>query len=58
MTAHIKLYGSKQQRFEQVKARVGEDLGYEPSNPEIVGLLMAAHRSNASDGPGGDNAGL
>lgn len=40
MTVHIKLYGSKADRFEEIKAKLSEQLGYEPSNPEIVGILM------------------
>ena len=42
MTTSIKLYGSKAERFEQIKATLTEQLGYEPSNPEVVGLLMAS----------------
>jgi len=42
MTTSIKLYGSKAERFEQIKAALTEQLGYEPSNPEVVGLLMAS----------------
>lgn len=41
MTVHIKLYGTKAERFEEVKQRLVEELGYEPSNPEVVGLMMA-----------------
>lgn len=40
MTVHIKLYGSKAERFEEIKAELTEQLGYEPSNPEVVGILM------------------
>ena len=40
MTSHIKLYGDKGDRFEQIKADLTRELGYEPSNPEVVGLLM------------------
>ncbi len=43
MTSHIKLYGSKSNRFEQLKDDIAGTLGYEPSNPEIVGLLMASY---------------
>ncbi|MHC3438695.1 hypothetical protein ACYJ1Y_11500 [Natrialbaceae archaeon A-gly3] len=42
MTSHIKLYGDKGDRFEEIKADLTRELGYEPSNPEVVGLLMAA----------------
>lgn len=43
MTSHIKLYGSKSTRFEQLKEELQEHLGYEPSNPEVVGFLMASY---------------
>lgn len=43
MTSHIKLYGSKSDRFEQLKEELEETLGYEPSNPEVIGILMAAY---------------
>lgn len=46
MTAHIKLYGGKEQRFEEIKHELAEDLGYEPTNPEVVGVLMARSDSN------------
>lgn len=41
MTVHIKLYGSKADRFEAIKTELTEQLGYEPSNPEVVGIMMA-----------------
>lgn len=41
MTSHIKLYGSKAERFEDIKQELSKQLGYEPSNPEVVGILMA-----------------
>lgn len=41
MTVHIKLYGSKAERFESIKRELTEELGYDPSNPEVVGFLMA-----------------
>jgi hypothetical protein len=40
MTVHIKLYGEKGERFEEIKRDLTEHLGYEPSNPEVVGFLM------------------
>lgn len=43
MPAHIKLYGSKSDRFETIKLELTEALGYEPSNPEVVGILMARY---------------
>ncbi len=47
MTSHIKLYGSKSNRFEELKGDIAGILGYEPSNPEIVGLLMANYDPEA-----------
>ena len=41
MTTHIKLHGSKAQRFEAIKLELAERMGYELSNPEVLGLLMA-----------------
>lgn len=41
MTVHIKLYGSKADRFTKIKTELSDQLGYEPSNPEVVGILMA-----------------
>lgn len=41
VTVHIKLYGEKADRFRDIKGSVAERLGYQPSNPEVVGLLMA-----------------
>lgn len=40
MPVHIKLYGEKAERFEAISSNLAEQLGYEPSNPEIVGVLM------------------
>lgn len=42
MPSHIKLYGDKSERFEELKKDLTEQLGYEPSNPEVIGLLMGA----------------
>lgn len=43
MTTHVKLYGGKSERFETIKVELTEELGYEPTNPEVVGALMAAY---------------
>lgn len=56
MTSHIKLYGSKSDRFEEIKERMEERLGYEPSNPEVVGLIMAAYESDADASRGASRA--
>ncbi|WP_187433047.1 hypothetical protein [Natronococcus pandeyae] len=41
MTTHIKLHGTKAERFEKIKRELSERVGYELSNPEALGLLMA-----------------
>ena len=41
MTTHIKLHGAKADRFEEVKRELSARMGYELSNPEVLGLLMA-----------------
>ena len=47
MTTHIKLHGSKADRFEAVKFELSERMGYELSNPEVLGLLMAGFDSDS-----------
>lgn len=51
MTVHIKLYSSKAERFEEIKEAITEQLGYEPSNPEVVGILMAGIDADEIDVP-------
>ncbi|WP_254536397.1 hypothetical protein [Halomarina litorea] len=46
MTVHIKLYGSKGERFEDIKESLTRRLGYEPSNPEVIGILMATYSTD------------
>ncbi|TYL37893.1 hypothetical protein CV102_14280 [Natronococcus pandeyae] len=43
MPTHIKLYGEKGERFEQIQAELERELGYEPTNPEVIGFLMYAY---------------
>lgn len=43
MTAHIKLYGPKGERFEEIKSLLTREFGYEPSNPEVIGFLMSVY---------------
>lgn len=43
MTTHIKLYGEKAERFEAIKSEMSEKQGYEPTNPEVIGLLLATY---------------
>lgn len=45
MTVHIKLYGGKAERFETIKEELTEQMGYEPTNPEVIGALMANHNT-------------
>ena len=49
MTSHIKLYGSKGDRFEEITEEMGQRLGYEPSNPEVVGLIMATYETDETN---------
>lgn len=48
MTSHIKLYGGKGERFEEIKAQLADQLGYEPTNSEVIGILMAEYPSDTS----------
>lgn len=50
MTSHIKLYGGRGDRFEEIKADLTARFGYEPSNAEVLGLLMAQYGSDAAGG--------
>lgn len=45
MTVHIKLYGGKADRFETIKEELTEQMGYEPTNPEVIGALMANYNT-------------
>lgn len=49
MTVHIKLYGEKADRFEVIKAEMSEQMGYEPTNPEVVGLLLARYNESKKE---------
>lgn len=52
VTSHIKLYGSKGDRFEAIKSDMASRFGYEPSNPEVLGYLMASYNPDGtSRGP-------
>ncbi|WP_231184722.1 hypothetical protein [Haladaptatus sp. DYF46] len=37
----ITLYGGKARRFREFEQAVEERLGYEPTKPEVVGMMMA-----------------
>lgn len=49
MVSHIKLYGGKMERFEEIKEDLQSELGYEPTNPEVVGVLMAEYSNSDRD---------
>jgi hypothetical protein len=49
MPSHIKLYGGRGDRFEEIKDALTDRLGYEPTNAEVIGILMAEYPSNDSD---------
>lgn len=51
MPSHIKLYSEKQERFEEIKRDLTEELGYEPTNPEVIGFLMARYGEEADRRP-------
>jgi hypothetical protein len=48
MPTHIKLYGSKSERFEEIKEGLRDELGYEPTNPEVTGIIMARYAAEDS----------
>ncbi|WP_176696600.1 hypothetical protein [Haloparvum sedimenti] len=37
---HITLYGEKSERFEEVKEELRDRAGFEPSNPDVVMVLI------------------
>jgi hypothetical protein len=41
MAEHIKLHGGRAERFRKLKQQIEEDIGYEPTNAEAVGHIMA-----------------
>lgn len=47
MPTHIKLYSEKRDRFEEIKRDLTEELGYEPTNPEVIGFIMARYGEQA-----------
>lgn len=49
MPTHIKLYGGKQERFEEIKQELRNELGYEPTNPEVIGIVMARYMVEEPD---------
>lgn len=49
MPIDITLSGTKAERFGQVKEKLIEEFGYELSNPEVVGILMATYDINAGE---------
>lgn len=49
MPVHIKLRSSKGERFERIKRQLSEEMGYQPSNPEILGIVMAYYNFDESN---------
>lgn len=41
MVERIKLHGERAERFRELKERIAGELGYEPSNAEAAGIIMA-----------------
>jgi len=41
VTTHIKLSGTRADRFEELKRELSDRVGYELTNPEALGLLMS-----------------
>lgn len=50
MASHIKLYSGKAQRFEEIKQHIEDKLGYEPTNPEVIGILMGLYDAENQSG--------
>lgn len=46
---NITLTGGRGQQFQHIKRALAETLGYEPNNPEVLGLLMS--RGDDDDEP-------
>jgi hypothetical protein len=42
MAECIKLYGEKEELFNEIHDEIEDQYGYRPSKPEVVGVLMAA----------------
>jgi len=40
-TESVKLYGDRAEQFREKKRRLAEVLGHEPTNAQVVGLMMA-----------------
>lgn len=53
MASHIKLHGGKAERFEEIKTQLQERLGYEPTNPEVIGVLMSMYGGDDRQPPEG-----
>jgi hypothetical protein len=41
MAERVKLHGERADRFRELKDRLAEELGYQPSNAEAMGLIMS-----------------
>lgn len=51
MFTSIELHGELDQRFDEIKSHLADKLGYEPTNAEVVGILMAEYSSDTPDAP-------
>lgn len=49
MLSTIKLQGELERRFEEIKTQLADPSDHEPSNEEVIGILMAEYSSDASD---------
>lgn len=53
MLSTIKLAGDLDERFDEIKNLLADQLGYEPTNEEVVGILMDEYTSQRSSSPAG-----
>lgn len=51
---NITLVGDRGEQFERVKRVLADNLGYEPNNPEVMGLLMSAFGEGSDSDPNRD----
>lgn len=51
MQSTIKLDGELEKRFTEIKTRLADQLGYEPTNVEVTEILMVEYSSNTSNSP-------
>jgi hypothetical protein len=51
MLSTIKLDGELDDRFDEIKNRLAAELGTEPTNEEVVEILMAEYSSTTANPP-------